>query len=339
MFTYVFIWLFSFFIYNSNWYIYIIYIYTMDTNNLKLRLEMAESWLKKRLWEFRSTMPIQNGASQQVSILDIYAEWMDYLTKNGEKWLVVKRKQFLKERNTDAIADLIIWFFEAKRRYGRDQERWEYRWWHQLCSNYCEKWWWRWDEALLHSFFSSYSAAEKRIRAKVKRWEILVSPRLSLLEMLDIACEKETNKIIELRETTITKIKKIQEEQEKRKIRLQSTNNPKLRNTIQHKIQEQNISLENNLKLLKKIEKELAKKWTTKEIPTNHIHSHKGTENHYGWNDRDIINDEGDIILNPSQESIEVSSDHSIHPDELLITSHNSKKESQQLNIPFEFDE
>lgn len=51
---------------------------------------------------------------------------MDYLVKESLKKktdLLQKWQRFLFERNTDAIADLLIGFFEAKRRYGRDLER------------------------------------------------------------------------------------------------------------------------------------------------------------------------------------------------------------------------
>ena len=68
---------------------------------------------------------------------------MDYLVKENLKKrsdLLQRWKKFLLERNTDAIADLIIGFFEAKRRYGRDMERGEDRRdWFSLCSNYCKK--------------------------------------------------------------------------------------------------------------------------------------------------------------------------------------------------------
>ena len=53
---------------------------------------------------------------------------MDYLVKENLKKrsdLLQKWQRFLLERNTDAIADLLIGFFEAKRRYGRDIERGE----------------------------------------------------------------------------------------------------------------------------------------------------------------------------------------------------------------------
>ena len=86
---------------------------------------------------------------------------MDYLVKENLKKrseLLKKWQKFLLERNTDAVADLLIGFFEAKRRYGRDIERGEdKRDWFTLCSNYCKKNGWHEDENLLHSLFSSYS--------------------------------------------------------------------------------------------------------------------------------------------------------------------------------------
>ncbi len=194
------------------------------------RLEKAESWLKTRLWEEKQTMRVDDGHGnwKSVTLLEIYAEWMDYLVKNNfdkkEDNLLKKWKNFLLERNTDAIADLLVGFFEAKRRYGRDQERNEdKRSWFALCKNYCEKWWWDSDENLLLQFFSSYSAAERRVRGKMKEGKILWDASLSLLESLSLAKEEKIKKEEEKKRKAEEKLKKAEEkkkraeEREKRK--------------------------------------------------------------------------------------------------------------------------
>ena len=113
---------------------------------------------------------------------------MDYLVKENLKDrsdLIKKWKNFLLERNTDAIADLLIGFFEAKRRYGRDKERGEdKRDWFALCRNYCKKNGWNEDEKFVHSLFSSYSAAERRIYKKVETGKVLADTTNSLLQTI-----------------------------------------------------------------------------------------------------------------------------------------------------------
>ena len=51
-------------------------------------------------------------------------------------------------------------------------------------------------------------------------------------------------------------------------------------------------------------------------------------ENHYTWHDRDIMDDNGDIILNPEQEHI--PTDLSVEDPELV-----EAEEDGQLKIPF----
>jgi hypothetical protein len=145
---------------------------------------------------------------------------MDYLVKENLKKrsdLLKKWQNFLLERNTDAIADLLIGFFEAKRRYGRDLERGEdKRDWFALCKNYCKKNGWREDEDLLHSLFSSYSGAERRIYRKVEKGKILADTSNSLLQTIALTKAEMVKKEEEKKKKAEEKLKK-EEEKKKRK--------------------------------------------------------------------------------------------------------------------------
>ena len=174
----------------------------MSIENPSERLERTEAYLKQRLADYKDIMPIKwwNG----VTLLDIYWEWMNYLVKEnlkGRSDLIKRWGIFLLERNTDAIADLLIGFFEAKRRYGRDIERGEDKWdWFALCKNYCKKNGWNDDENLLHSLFSSYSWAERRIYRKVEKGKVLSDTSKSISQIMNL-----------------TKAEMIQKEEEKKR--------------------------------------------------------------------------------------------------------------------------
>lgn len=190
----------------------------MTIENPSERLERTEAYLKQRLSNYKSIMPVKGWGG--ATLLEIYWEWMDYLVKENLKKrsdLLQRWKKFLLERNTDAIADLIIGFFEAKRRYGRDMERGEDRRdWFSLCSNYCKKNWWHDDEKLLHSFFSSYSWAERRIYHKIEKGKVLADTSKSLLQTMELTKAEMVKKEEEKKRKAEEK-KRRKEEKEKEK--------------------------------------------------------------------------------------------------------------------------
>ncbi len=57
-------------------------------------------------------------------------------------------------------------------------------------------------------------------------------------------------------------------------------------------------------------------------------------ENHYAWNDRDIVDENGDVVLNPEQVYIPVKNEYV--EDE---TNKVGRKEPKELDIPFEFED
>lgn len=181
------------------------------------RLERTEAYLKQRLSDYKSIMPVKwwNGAT----LLDIYWEWMNYLVKENLKKrsdLIEKWQKFLLERNTDAIADLLIGFFEAKRRYGRDMERGEdKRDWFSLCSNYCKKNGWYDDENLLHIFFSSYSWAERRIYKKIEKGKVLADTSKSILQTMALTKAEMIKKEEEKKKKAEEKLKKAEEKKKR----------------------------------------------------------------------------------------------------------------------------
>ena len=248
----------------------------MSIENPSERLERTETYLKQRLSGYKSTMPVKG--CDGVTLLEIYWEWMDYLVKENLKKrseLLKKWQKFLLERNTDAVADLLIGFFEAKRRYGRDIERGEdKRDWFTLCSNYCKKNGWHEDENLLHSLFSSYSWAERRIYRKVEWGKMLADTSKSILQTM-----------------ALTKAEMIKKEEEKKK---------KAEEKAMKELEKQRRKAEREKR---KEEKEIqkAKEESIDKIP---VTRDEWAENHYGWDDKNIVNDEGDVVLNPKYEHI-----------------------------------
>ena len=195
----------------------------MSIENYEERLERAENWVKNGLWKVEQTMRVEDwkGNRQSVTLLQIYGEWMDYLVKNNfnkkEDNLLKKWQNFLLERNSDAIVALLTSFFEAKRRYWRDQQRWEdKRDWCALCKNYYKKWWWQSDEDLIISFFSSYSAAERRIRTNVKKGKMLSDTSKSLLQTIALTKAEMIKKEEEKKRKAEEKARK--EEEKKKRI-------------------------------------------------------------------------------------------------------------------------
>ena len=248
----------------------------MSIENPSERLERTEAYLKQRLSGYKSTMPVKG--CDAVTLLEIYWEWMDYLVKESLKKrsnILKKWQKFLLERNTDAVADLLIGFFEAKRRYGRDIERGEdKRDWFTLCSNYCKKNGWHEDENLLHSLFSSYSGAERRIYRKVEWGKMLADTSKSILQTM-----------------ALTKSEMIKKEEEKKK---------KAEEKAMKELEKQRRKAEREKrKEGKEIQK--AKDESIDKIP---VTRDEWAENHYGWDDENIMNDDGDVVLNPKYEHV-----------------------------------
>lgn len=202
-----------------------------STETSEQRFERTEGYLKQRLLEHNEIMPVKGW--DWVTLLEIYWEWMDYLVKEnlkGKSDLLLKWKSFLSQRNTDAIADLLIGFFEAKRRYWRDQERREHkRDWFALCKNYCAKWWWNSDEKLLYSFFSSYSAAERRIYKKAEAGEVLADTSRSLLQTMALTRGEMAKKEEEKRRKAEEKIRKEAEKKQRKEERARKAEENKLK--------------------------------------------------------------------------------------------------------------
>lgn len=190
----------------------------MDKKEVIDRFERIEAHLKRRLSNYKEVIPVKWW--KEISLLEVYWEWMDYLVKQklkGKGDILQKWQRFLRERNTDHVADLLIGFFEAKRRYGRDQERWEDQWsWFALCKQYCQKWGWHNDEDLLHVFFSSYSWAERRIYNKVEAGKVLADTSKSLLDVMKAAKDDMLKKEMKKKEKEEEK-KRMEEEKQRRK--------------------------------------------------------------------------------------------------------------------------
>lgn len=264
--------------------------------NSKERYERAEAYIKQRLDEVHDKMKIvddKNHLIWEVSLKEIFAEWMNYLVKsnyksNDKNNLLNQRFTFVLRRNTDAITDLIKWFFEAKRRYGRDRERWE-EWNRQaLCKNYCAKYQRYNDEDILHRFFYSYSAAERRIRTNVKEGKLLANTSDSLFNTLQIIKDEDQKKAEE-------KKRKLEERQRKELEK-------------QHKKEEKELekAKKAQLKAMKEAEKDTKttkhqalSSYNTEVHDTKELNSiDEGAANHYWWNDDNIIDDNWDIVPN-----------------------------------------
>ena len=245
--------------------------------NLSERFERTEAYLKQRLSDYKDIMPVKWW--QSVSLLAIYWEWMDYLVKEDLKKksdLLKKWQRFLMERNTDAIADLLIGFFEAKRRYGRDKERGEdKRDWFTLCKNYCKKNGWNDDGDLLYSLFSSYSWAERRAYRKVEKGEMLADSSRSILETLAFTESEMAKKEEEKQRKAIERKEKEAEKQRRKEERLRIKEEKQRKEAEKH-----NKAQDEYVEEISKIVDEWAM-------------------NHYRGDDRDIEDENGDIIPNP----------------------------------------
>lgn len=288
---------------------YTISISNMEKDKLLERFERTEGYLKKRLNEVNECMLVKdwNWEWKQITLLEIYGEWMNYLVKQNinnkqPDNLLNLWYQFLLQRNTDHVADLLMGFFEAKRRYGRDQERKEHkRDWFALCKNYCEKWGWHSDEDLVYRFFSSYSGAERRIRNKIETGKVLVKTSDSLLKTMQLTRAEMIKKEEEKKKKAEEKKLKQEEKQRRKEERAKKAGEKKLKKEQKNKSKkvesiaddiEKNVEVEN---VEEEIEEKVVDEWAV---------------NHYGGNDRDIVNEDGDVIPNPDQMHI---------PQELVV--------------------
>lgn len=64
-------------------------------------------------------------------------------------------------------------------------------------------------------------------------------------------------------------------------------------------------------------------------------------ENHYAWNDRDIVDENGDVVPNPKNLHIPVKNEY-VEDEKLEIQEEEKKSEAEedgQLKIPFEFED
>ena len=64
-------------------------------------------------------------------------------------------------------------------------------------------------------------------------------------------------------------------------------------------------------------------------------------EDHYAWNDRDIVDENGDVVLNPEQVYIPVKNEY-VEDETLDIQEEKKRSEAEedgQLKIPFEFED
>ena len=64
-------------------------------------------------------------------------------------------------------------------------------------------------------------------------------------------------------------------------------------------------------------------------------------EDHYAWNDRDIVDENGDVVLNPEQVYIPVKNEY-VEDETLGIQKEKRESEAEedgQLKIPFEFED
>ena len=304
------------------------------------RFERTEAYLKQRISDYKEVMPVQGWGG--VTLLEIYWEWMGYLVKENLKWrsnLLIKWKDFLLQYNTDAIADLLIGFFDAKRRYGRDKERGEdKRNWFALCKNYCKINGWDEDETLVHSFFSSYSAAERRIYKKVETGKVLAGTSKSLLQIITLTKEEMIKKDEEKKKKAEEKIRKKEEKRQKKQERANKVAKKKGEAGEKKGIREEG-------KAKKAAEKNLNGDRRSKEGEAMYSNVQEKLEegdgemiqeekkkkildewavNHYGGNDRDIVDENGDIIPNPSQ--MHILQESIIEPKEM------EKKKENMIN-------
>jgi len=288
------------------------------------RLERAEAYLKQRLSNYGEIMPVKGW--KEITLLEIYGEWMNYLVKENLKKrsdLLVKWQRFLLERNTDAIADLLIGFFEAKRRYGRDLDRKEDKWdWFALCRNYCRKNGWYNDEDLLHSFFSSYSGAERRIYKKAEEGKVLADTSKSILETMELTKAEMIKKEEEKKKKAEEKKLKEEEKQKRKEERAKKAEEKKLKKEQKNKSKEvKSVTDDIEKNDEEEIQEKVVDEWAV---------------NHYGGKDRDIVNEDGDVIPNPDQMHI---------PQELIVEPERKKEkwpkkdDDWQLFIPFPEDD
>lgn len=157
------------------------------------RLEKAESQLKQKLGDFHEYMPVRTNDNDRlnVTLLQIYGEWMDFLakksTKNNQDELLNQWKTLLVTYSPNTIAELVIQLFKTKRNYQNWKSEGEYKQASAEESKRISENLRIYDDDLVNRLLSSYSGAEKRVRKKIKEWKVLSDTSTSLVELLALA--------------------------------------------------------------------------------------------------------------------------------------------------------
>ena len=146
-------------------------------------------------------MPVRmnDWSKENTTLLQIYSEWMDYLVSNHRKAnsgnLLDEWKNLLVTYNVNVPIKLLMEFFYAKRNYRAWQTSDNYRQdAYRMCQRICEKIGLYGEDDLVNRLFSSYSAAEKRVRKKVKEGKVLSVTSKSLLDSLSSNENVKNNK-------------------------------------------------------------------------------------------------------------------------------------------------
>ena len=319
--------------------------YIEDEKEIKKKLDEIVANRENELKELKDWTRNENTPDNRVdykitvwnkyaSLTDIYAERMAFLVKKNYEWkdpnhLINKRYDFVLNHDNNAIADLIKWFFEAKRRYTRDKTNNEPQEWFSLCRIYCDKYKRQEPETIVHSFFSSYSAAEERICKKMKGWTVLVNTSDSIFDVLQVvkaeAEKKQQEKAEKLAEKERLRAEKLAEKERKKaeRERLKTKKSIKTEkiaeDTCEEKIKDTNIgnTIKETISYIKNddINDDIIDEWAL---------------NHYGWNDYNIVNEDWDVV--PNEPKLNTFTDTSIATDDSFTTT--AKQKNRHSTVP-----
>ena len=316
--------------------------YIEDEKEIKKKLDETVANRENELKELKDWTRNENTPDNRVdykitvwnkyaSLTDIYAERMAFLVKKNYEWkdpnhLINKRYDFVLNHDNNAIADLIKWFFEAKRRYTRDKTNNEPQEWFSLCRIYCDKYKRQEPETIVHSFFSSYSAAEERICKKMKGWTVLVNTSDSIFDVLQVVKAEAEKKQQEKAEKLAEKERLIAEklaEKERKKAERERLRAEKLAEKERKKAERERLKAGKTTKAKKITE------GTSKEDIENDNIIDEWALNHYGWNDYNIVNEEWDVVPNEPKLSFP---DTSIATDDSFTTT--AKQKNRHSTVP-----
>lgn len=161
------------------------------------RLEKAETQLKQKLRDFYEYMPVytDNNDRLNVTLLQIYDEWMNFLVKksakNNQDDLLNQWKTLLVTYSPNTLAELLIQLFNAKRNYQSWNQNGNYK---QASAEEAKRISENlriYNDDLVNRLLSSYSGAEKRIRKNIKEWKLLSDVSKSLVELLSLAKDEK----------------------------------------------------------------------------------------------------------------------------------------------------